>query len=79
MEVLEGAVVFSVDWSWVVDAVSTVVFMLVIVNVDSVVYDVVDEVVIAVDGVVDAVVVFTAIITVEVGGDVVSVFGIILP
>lgn len=53
--------------------------MLVIVNVDSVVYDVVDEIVIAVDGVVDAVVVFTAIITVEVGGDVVSVFGIILP
>lgn len=78
--VLEGTVVFSVDLSWVVGAVSTVVFMLVVVNVDSIVYAVEDGIVIAVDGVVDAAVVdVSVVVIVVVDGDVVSVFGTISP
>lgn len=37
LAVLEGAVVFSVDLSWIVDAVSTVVLILVVAVVDDVV------------------------------------------
>lgn len=73
-------VVFSVDLSWVIDVVSTVVFMLVVVNVDSIVYAVEDGIVIAVDGVVDAAVVdVSVVVIVVVDGDVVSVFGTISP
>lgn len=79
MAVLAGAVVFSVDLSWVVGAVSTVVFMLVVVNVDSAASAVVDDIVIAVDGVVDAAEALTAVIAAVVGGDVVRAFGTILP
>lgn len=37
LAVMDGAIVFSVDFSWVSDAVSTVVFKLVVANVDDVV------------------------------------------
>lgn len=76
---MAGAVVFSVDLSWVVGAVSTVVFMSVVVNVDSAAFAVVDDIVIAVDGIVDAAEVLTAVIAAVVGGDVVIAFGTILP
>lgn len=66
LAVLEGTVIFSVDLSWVVDAVSTVVFMLVVVIVDSVVYaSVVVTIVIAVDDMVDASVVVTSTFVVK--------------
>lgn len=76
---MAGAVVFSVDLSWVVGAASTVVFMSVVVNVDSAAFAVVDDIVIAVDGIVDAAEVLTAVIAAVVGGDVVIAFGTILP
>lgn len=76
---MAGAVVFSVDLSWVVGSVSTVVFMSVVVNVDSAAYAVVDDIVIAVDGIVDAAEALTAVIAAVVGGDVVRAFGTILP
>lgn len=76
---MAGAVVFSVDLSWVVGAVSTVVFMSVVVNVDSAAFAVVDDIVIAVDGIVDAAEVLTAVIAAVVGGNVVIAFGTILP
>lgn len=76
---MAGAVVFSVDLSWVVGAVSTVVFMFVVVNVDSAASAVVDNIVIAVDGIVDAAEVLTAVIAAVVGGNVVIAFGTILP
>lgn len=76
---MAGAVVFSIDLSWVVGSVSTVVFMSVVVNVDSAAYAVVDDIVIAVDGIVDAAEALTAVIAAVVGGDVVRAFGTILP
>lgn len=76
---MAGAIVFSVDLSWVVGAVSTVVFMSVVVNVDSAAFAVVDDIVIAVDGIVDAAEVLTAVIAAVVGGNVVIAFGTILP
>lgn len=76
---MAGAVVFSVDLSWVVGAVSTVVFMSVVVNVDSAAFAVVDDIEIAVDGIVDAAEALTAVIAAVVGGDVVIAFGTILP
>lgn len=76
---MAGAVVFSVDLSWVVGAVSTVVFMSVVVNVDSAAFAVVDDIVISVDGIVDAAEALTAVIAAVVGGDVVIAFGTILP
>lgn len=76
---MAGAVVFSVDLSWVVGAVSTVVFMSVVVNVDSAAFAVVDDIVISVDGIVDAAEALTVVIAAVVGGDVVIAFGTILP
>lgn len=73
-------VVFSVDLSWVLNVVSTVVFMLVVVNVESVVYAVEYDIVIDADGVVDAAAVdVSVVVIVVVDGDVVSVFGTISP
>lgn len=72
-------VVFSVDLSWVLNVVSTVVFMLVVVNVESVVYAVEYDIVIDADGVVDAAAVDVSVVVIVVDGDVVSVFGTISP
>lgn len=73
-------VVFSVDLSWVLNVVSTVVFMLVVVNIESVVYAVEYDIVIDADGVVDAAAVdVSVVVIVVVDGDVVSVFGTISP
>lgn len=73
-------VVFSVDLSWVLNVVSTVVFMLVVVNVESVVYAVEYDIVIDADGVVDAAAVdVSVVVIIVVDGDVVSVFGTISP
>lgn len=73
-------VVFSVDLSWVLNVVSTVVFMLVVFNVESVVYAVEYDIVIDADGVVDAAAVdVSVVVSVVVDGDVVSVFGTISP
>lgn len=73
-------VVFSVEMSWVLNVVSTVVFMLVVVNVESVVYAVEYDIVIDADGVVDAAAVdVSVVVIVVVDGDVVSVFGTISP
>lgn len=73
-------VVFSVEMSWVLNVVSTVVFMLVVVNVESVVYAVEYDIVIDADGVVDAAAVdVSVVVSVVVDGDVFSVFGTISP
>lgn len=81
MAVLVGDVAFSVDLSWVVDAVFTVVLTLVAANVYGVVdASVIVAVVIAnVNGVVDASVVVIVVIPVVGGRDVVSVFETISP
>lgn len=53
--------------------------MSVVVNVDSAAFAVVDDIEIAVDGIVDAAEALTAVIAAVVGGDVVRAFGTILP